>query len=131
MKLRKYGILILTCFAGGCDKAPESQSNAEWIDPSKLTPGEVRHQSLTDSQISRITELQQTFKEVDPTPLEKWIDDFKREQDPDREIAIWGSIVSPYRKFASSEGVDLAMKNEAFGLLLMRSGGSLLNIGIE
>ena len=76
------------------------------------------------AQVERLRELRQTFKEVDSSSLEKWIDDFRRDADPDREIAIWEAMAQAYRTYSSQRQLSPAGKADLFGLLLMRSGGS-------
>ena len=40
--------------------------------------------------------IQAIFADVDSTPLDKWIDDFKRDLDPEGNIKIWEDMVVPY-----------------------------------
>jgi hypothetical protein len=87
-----------------------------------LQPGPVQHDNLTPEQIERITELQDTFREVDPTPLAEWIDDFKRDREPDREIRIYESMAAAYAGFCSGRSLTLEAKREVYQLVLMRSG---------
>ena len=72
--------------SGSENRGANPNGKVEWIDPSKIQSGPIQRDSLTDEQISRIKKLQQTFVEVDGQSLEKWIDNFKRDLDPDREI---------------------------------------------
>src|SRR5262245_17247039 len=81
---------LLACRSDGQDRsAKPAPSQVQWVDPAKLQPGPVRHEQLSADQLERIKKLQQTFREVDAMPLEKWVDDFKRDADPDREIRIY------------------------------------------
>src|ERR1700742_5092959 len=61
----------------------------EWVDVKTLQPGPIQHETLTKEQMARLEQIHQTFAEVDGFTLEKRIDDFKRDYDPDRELAIW------------------------------------------
>jgi len=112
--------LAIIFFAGCKPKADATQ----WVDPKKITQGPVIHEKLSDAQIQRITRLQNTFSEVDPTPLEKWISDFSRDQNPDREIMIWEEMASPFERFISKRNLTVQAKKEAFQIVLMRSGAS-------
>jgi len=94
----------------------------ERIETEKLKPGPVRHETLTPQQIERLRKLQAALAEVDDSPLEKWIDDFRHDADPDREIAVFEAIAQGYQAFCSSRFRTVAQKQDVFGLLLERSG---------
>ncbi len=112
------------------DVAPSAGASASaandtvWLDPAKLERGPVLHERLGEAQVARITRLQAAFAEVEPTPVEKWIDDFRRDRDPDGEIAIWEAMAGAYGTFTGARTLTLDQKKEAFGLLLLRSGAS-------
>jgi hypothetical protein len=91
------------------------------IDPKKVEPGPIRHANLTDEQISRVQRVQIIFSEVDPSPVEKWIEDFKRDVSPDRELAIWEEMASAYETFTGSKSLTSDGKKEVFQVVLMRS----------
>ncbi len=105
--------------------ACQSQSTqSSRTDTGSYRPGPVQHETLTAAQLERIRELRQTFKDVDSSSLEKWIDDFRRDADPDREIVIWERMAQAYRTYSSHRQLSQAAKADLFGVLLMRSGGS-------
>jgi hypothetical protein len=66
--------------------------------------------------------MEAVFAEVDPSSHEVWIDGFKRDLNPEREIAIWEAMAAAYQTFTNRHTLDLACRKEAFGLLLTRSG---------
>jgi hypothetical protein len=120
----KYPIAIfltLVALTSGCKPKTDS---TQWIDPNKISQGPVIHERLSDTQIDRITRLQKVFSEVDPTPLAKWISDFSRDQNPDREIKIWEDMAAPFERFISKRELTAQAKKEAFQIVLMRSGAS-------
>lgn len=92
------------------------------IDPKTVKPGPVRHETLTPQQTERLRKLQIALAEVDDTPLAKWIDDFRYDADPDREIAVFEAIAQAYQTFCTARPRTLAQKQDAFALLLDRSG---------
>ncbi len=114
--------MLLSAFLFGCRKSPKENSQSIKVEPEKLVPGPIVHEELTEIQKSRITAVQKAFSEVDPTPLGKWMEDFQRDRDPDREIEIWEAMAEPFTAFTSQSGITLDMKKEAFSLLLSRSG---------
>jgi len=111
---------VAFCAAGCTKKAP----SIEWVDPQKVTQGPIIHPKLSDEQLTRISRLQQTFKDADPMPLAKWIEDFSRDQDPDREIKIWEGMALPYEQFLAKHTLSPQGKKDAFQVVMLRSGAS-------
>jgi hypothetical protein len=121
--LRIHNLLIIIvafCFFGCAKK----ESSSTWMDPKKISQGPIIHSALSPEQIARITRVQKIFADVDPTPLTKWIEDFSRDQNPDREIAIWEGMAAPYEKFLTKYPLTPQGKKEAFQVVLIRSGAS-------
>ena len=94
------------------------------MDPKKVEPGPIRHTNLTEEQMSRVQRVQKIFNEVDPSPLEKWVEDFKRDVNPDRELAIWEEMATAYETFTSSRSLTPDGKKEVFQVVLMRSAAA-------
>lgn len=65
--------------------------------------------------------IYKTFYEVDSSPLEKWIEDFKRDMNPDREIAIWERMAEDYINHCSQRKLSLRAKKQFFLKLLTQS----------
>jgi hypothetical protein len=74
--------------------------------------------------MERLKKLQETFAEVDPSPLEKWVDDFKRDQDPEREIRIQEAMATAYSAYCSGRSLTLAAKRDVYQVVLLRSGAA-------
>ncbi|MBC8754189.1 hypothetical protein H2O64_05865 [Kordia sp. YSTF-M3] len=110
-------LLVLLLFLIGCKK----EQKVQLVDPNTIEQGPILNKTLTDKQIEQITYLFETFKEVDPTPKEKWIENFKRDLNPDNEIAIWMMMANAYTSFCKDKTISLATKNEVFKLVLIRS----------
>ena len=107
----------------GCDQSGKpNQSTSPSGDRVKLESGPIRHASLTDDQINRARRLQRTFSEVDPSSLEKWVDDFRRDVSPDNELKIWEQMATAYETFIASRNLTVDGKKDVYGILLMRSG---------
>ena len=113
-------ILGLTA-CGPKNDAPKSQS-VQWIDPGKLHVGPIQHESLPAGMERRIAAFQTVFSDVDPAPLEKWIEDFKRDADPEREVRIWEAMARAYSKYTSGSQLPIEKRKELYGLLLAGSG---------
>lgn len=88
---------------------------------SDIQPGPIRHSSLSADLVARIQKFETLVAEVYPQTHEKWLEGFQRDIHPEAEIAIWEAIATAYQKFTEKRSLSLAAKNEAFGLLLVRS----------
>jgi hypothetical protein len=114
--------LILGALLSSCDRSDNSSDATKWVDPNQLKAGPIRHASLTDEQMSRVQRLQQTFREVDPSTVEKWAEDFRRDANPEREMAVWESMATAYETFTASKSLTLDGKEEVYQVVLLRSG---------
>ena len=113
----------LAVFIASCGKEePKESDRLQWVDPAKIKQGPILRDQLTAEQTTRIASVQSVFKEVDSAPLDKWLEDFKRDVNPDREIAIWEIMASVYTNITASKGWSLDQKKELFGVLLVGSG---------
>lgn len=116
-------VVLIALLVTGCDRGSTSgDAKTQWIDPSKLEPGPIRHASLTEGQMARVQRVQKVFSEVDPSPIEKWVEDFRRDANPERELSLWESMATAYETFTTSRTLALAAKKEVFGVVLLRSG---------
>jgi hypothetical protein len=71
--------------------------------------------------MNRARRLQKIFSEIDPSSVEKWVDDFKRDTDPERELKVWEQIAAAYEAYSAAKNLPLAAKRDVYGVLLMRS----------
>jgi hypothetical protein len=112
---------VLVSCQNGQQKIESTNGEAEWIDPNTIQQGPIIRDSLTSNQIENIEYLYNTFKEVDPTSQEKWIEDFMRDQNPDREIEIWMMMANAYNSYLQKNEFDIEVKKEVYQIVLMRS----------
>jgi hypothetical protein len=95
------------------------------LQPSELHKGPIRRPVLPDSFVDRIKAFKAILSDVDPTPLETAIDNFKRDTHPEEEIAIWERIANTYRLFLSHNPIgDPAIRKEVLAVLIGASMGS-------
>lgn len=87
----------------------------------EVQPSPIRHPELTAALIDRIRKLEETFAEVYPATLDEWLDGFKRDENPEREIAIWEQMASAYVQFLNTGEFNTSARREMLGLLLTRS----------
>jgi hypothetical protein len=129
---RQTCVLALSLMAVACKRAPQGvatvpaivQERVEWVDPKTLQPGPIQRDSLTDEQMARIRTLQATFFEVDGQTVEKWVDDFRRDQDPDRELRVWERMAKAYRDYCDGRNLSGVAKKDVYRIVLLRSMAS-------
>ncbi|HEX5084968.1 MAG TPA: hypothetical protein VFY40_23240 [Blastocatellia bacterium] len=74
--------------------------------------------------MERINRLREALAEVERSPIEKWIDNFKRDADPDNELEVWERIAAGYLRYCSTKPLSREAKEDVFQLLLLRSMAS-------
>jgi len=79
---------------------------------------------LSPKQMERIYKLRDTLAEVEHSSIEKWIDNFKLDANPDKELAIWERIADGYTRYCSKRLLSIEAKKDVFQLLLLRSMAS-------
>lgn len=121
--LYKLVLLATGLTASSCNSNHQNEQNSMKVDVSTLHVSPVVHDTLSPAQLGKIEFIHNTFAEVQPGTLEETITDFKRDQNPDNEIAIWLSMANAYQKFVQKKGsnLDTASKKEAYKLILLRS----------
>jgi hypothetical protein len=111
--------ILLTSVLGCGTSAPEPE--VEWIDPNEIQSGPIRHDTLPDELLARIKRVHATFADVDGMPLDKWIDDFKRDGDPESNVRIWEDMEVAYNSFCKDRNLPLDTRKEVFKVVLFRS----------
>lgn len=117
-------LIAATSLAGGCGGTERPDRKTQWGDPKTVQAGPVLHDSLTSGQMERVRGLQKIFSEVDPSPVEKWAEDFRRDLNPERELSLWEGMASVYASYMASRKLTLDAKKEVFQVVLMRSATS-------
>ncbi|MDA1303627.1 MAG: hypothetical protein O2999_04910 [Nitrospirae bacterium] len=98
-------------------------SRTSQVDPSKIQLGPIRHDTLSEPLLARIRELQRVFSEVYPRSMDEWSEGFRRDLEPEREVAIWEAMASAYSSFTTNRTLTFEAKREVLGFLLQRSAG--------
>src|SRR5687768_9289473 len=100
-----------------CGQKNEPKDKIVTLDPNQIQQNNIVHDSLSSDQIEKIEIIQSTFFEVDSISLEESIDNFKRDLNPDEEIAIWLDMADAYKKYNSKHpNLPLATKKEVYKL---------------
>jgi hypothetical protein len=67
-----------------------------YMDRQHLKISEPRHTSLPADLVERIRKVSVAMKEVLPDSLETWVEDFRRDDDPEPEVVIWERIAGKF-----------------------------------
>lgn len=132
MKLLRVLLLAICATLTACERAPRGQpavkpddgGKVEWVDPKTIRPGPIQRDSLSDEQMARIRALQAIFVEVDGQTVEEWVDNFKRDADPDKELRVWERMAEAYRAYCDGKDLSAAAKKDVFRVVLLRSMAS-------
>lgn len=121
--------ILVLCLLSSCNGEPQTQKSKtegrlEWVDPNSIQPGPIQRDALSDNQMDRIRALQSLFVEVDGQPLEKWVDDFKRDADPDRELRVWERMAKAYGAYCNGRTLSPDAKKDVYRIVLLRSMSS-------
>lgn len=126
------GTTLLFASCSETSNAPQNKSaelvgesgeagSTESVAIADLKPGPIQRDSLTDLQLERIEKIRISLSEVDTQSKEQWIENFKRDVNPDKELDVWERIVKAYIAFRNSKELNDEAKEESFKVLLLRS----------
>jgi hypothetical protein len=75
-----------------------SEQNPKYkvIEASELKQGPIRHQSLPQSFLTRAFITYEVFGDAIEMTFEQFIDNFLRDQDPERELRVWEHIAGTF-----------------------------------
>jgi hypothetical protein len=68
----------------------------EYVDPSKLRPGPIRHQSLPPKLLEHIEAVFEVIGPYLNTTLEEFEIGFMRDKHPEQEVSVWCGITSSW-----------------------------------
>ena len=94
------------------------------INPAKLKPGPIRHEQLPLSLVARINYLRVTLDEVHPQSMEKWLDGFQRDANPESEVRWWERLARCYVAYCDTNELTAGQKQAAFGIIFRMAMGS-------
>ena len=90
-----------------------------WIDGTKSKLGDVKHPPLSSETKAMIRrEIMTPLRDVFSESLAEWEDGFRRDENPDREIALWCRIVPCFQSFAEIEALDRLQRQECFRVMI-------------
>ena len=88
-----------------------------WVRAEKLKLGTYKHPPFAEPLRGCIQRIQRAFAEHCPLNYEDWEDGFRRDQDPDQEIAIVLRAAEIYCEFVSRWRLTLDERRDAFGVV--------------
>ena len=81
---------------------------------SQLKRSPIRHEELSLSLTARINYLQQALEEVYSQPIEKWLDEFQRDANPESEVVWWERLTRCYLAYTEPKDLSFKQKQAAF-----------------
>jgi hypothetical protein len=123
----RYAVTVLVLLAALCSCSQEkkqSEDSGQWVKTEDVRPQPTRQSKLTDKQLARVRKLQTDLVEVDPSSLDKWVEDFEKDRNPEKEIRVWEAMADAYHSYCSQHDLSLAGKKDVINILLARSTSS-------
>lgn len=74
-----------------------------WADIKDIKLNDIHHPPFDEKVMVFIREIEETFREFHPIPLEEWSQGFRRDGHPLNEIAIWLYAGKVYKFFTKDE----------------------------
>ena len=91
---------------------------------SDIQDGPIRHATLPDGMIERIVAFKDALGDVDTVSVEKTIENFQRDLNPEKELVIWERIASTFQTYlAHNPTNDPVIRKEVFSVLVGASMG--------
>ena len=104
-------------------KAGLVQANVEgvegvvWVDTSKLKQSPIRDITFDQEITQLIGKIRDAFAEHRPISITEWEDGFKRDRNPEKEIALWLYAAETYEEFAPLYE-DAAIRAELYDCII-------------
>ena len=88
-----------------------------WISPEHLSPGPLQHGPFEEGVRELLRQIRDAFIEHRNLTLEVWEDGFRRDNNPEYEIALWLHAAGVYVEFAEDES-SAVRRREIYGCVL-------------
>ena len=120
MKLLLFSLFLFLVSLSACRSDIEKKGNQlKTVEIEKLVPSAMRQDSLSSAQLERIKIIHATFSEVYPISLDESIKNFKKDQNPNREIEIWMKMVESFKSLTSAGNYSkIEERQEVFSVIL-------------
>lgn len=80
--------------------------------------GKVKHPPFNEEKRQKLRQMKAALDEVYPKTIEELEDTFRKDSDPDQEIAIWLHIASVYQQSTAGKKLTLPQRKECLMLIL-------------
>ena len=67
------------------------------VQVSHVAKGPIRHQSFSEQFMAKLREVYDVFAEYQSDGFEGWVDDFKRDMNPDKELLLFEAAAIVYK----------------------------------
>ena len=95
-----------------------------WADPALFQPSPFQHPPFPEEIRNLLRTIKATLDEVHPMSLEAWEEGFRRDQNPEQEIALWLHLADTYAYLAAKDPqLPLAARQEYFRFLVACANG--------
>tara|TARA_Y100000310_G_scaffold336568_1_gene421485 strand:- start:803 stop:1222 length:420 start_codon:yes stop_codon:yes gene_type:complete len=88
-----------------------------------LVAAPKKNRKFSEDFIEKTKYLHKVFNEVSPSTLERWLDDFDRDMNPEKELAIWMHMAKTYEEVIKEFPNELNTRKGIFQVLLNASSG--------
>jgi hypothetical protein len=90
-----------------------------WVDASQAGEDDtVRHPPFNEAVREQLRVIQEVFRDVRPQTLEKWELDFRKDLNPDQEIARWLVMADAFTQFTRGRQLHEDQKRDIFKVVL-------------
>jgi len=100
----------------------EGVEGTVWMVEEEVADSEFRHPPFFGERLEAVRSIMETLTDVLPKTIKEWEDGFRRDSDPDSEIAIWLHISSCYETIRVGTNFTLEEKKDCVNLMLHCSG---------
>ena len=101
------------------------KGKSETVKIGTIKPAPIRYAELSDELVCRIRLIRSALLVPYPQTIELWLDSFKRDMYPQKEIEVWEHIAACYLEYAAINSLTHDQHKAAFNYILtMVSGGA-------
>ncbi|MDH5190675.1 MAG: toll/interleukin-1 receptor domain-containing protein [Gammaproteobacteria bacterium] len=98
-------------------------AKTEMIDPKQISMGPIRHEELPDDLVGRIRLLRAALWGAHSHSMEFWLDGFKRDSHPSREVAWWEHVAACYTEMSKLTPLTRDQHEQAFKVIFALCSG--------
>lgn len=95
-----------------------------WVDIKRLVESPVGTCALTPEQLDRAYILHMNLSLITGIAEQTWFETFTQDSEPERELRVWETIAKAFLRIDGIDVASVALKHEAYSLLLQRSWSS-------